>query len=267
MSEPAVYLIDHDEPKEWPMLLSAPMVLALLDGRKTMTRRIVSPQNSLVNGWPTRKRSNGLDGWPDLDLTEAWLDKGPSPAGNAGPYLKVPGGDESVHRVYSRVHVGDRLWCKETFLALSASNGEYIYRADMTGDAVREERELKRALPKSCRGPHWKPSIFMPRGASRITLEVTSVRPEHVQDISEVDAKAEGTAMPDCSYIGRCNSNRCPRHSLTPWRNGFESLWQSINGKRAGCDWASNPWVWVIEFRRIAHKEDTTSVEVDTGLR
>lgn len=239
------------EIRERPILFSSAMVQAILVGKKSMTRRVVSIANSLVNGDSPSKRSNGLSGWPDLDFSKAWVDSGPSPAGNPGPYLKVPGVDESVQRVYSRVQVGDRLWVKETFVSgcglAECKPGHWLSRPDAYSPAFIYAAD-RAVLPT---GVHWKPSIFMPRGASRITLEVTAVRPERVQEISEEDAKAEGTTLPVCSYAGRCNSNRCPLHSSTPYRNGFESLWQSINGKRPGCSWPGNPWVNVIEFKVV----------------
>lgn len=205
---------------ERPILFSAPMVKAILAGSKTETRRVVTSANSLVNGSPPcmRKNKDIIEAWCNLDFSKAWVDKGPSPAGNPGPYLKVPGGDESVHRVYSRVQAGDRLWVKETFVPRYFDDGKPAYRADWTAWATEVVKQ-----------PKWKPSIFMPRWASRITLEVTDVRVERLQDISDEDAGAEGVSCWVC----------------------FEVLWQSINGKRPGCSWDDNPLVWVIAFRRV----------------
>ena len=87
--------------------------------------------------------------------------------------------------------------------------------------------------------PKWRPSIYMPRWASRITLEVTSVRVERLQAITEEGAKAEGMG----SVL---EGTACPRYL-----QAFEKLWESINGNRPGCDWASSPWVWVVQFKRV----------------
>lgn len=130
----------------------------------------------------------------------------------------------------------DRLWVKETF---EPDISGYFYRADYANG---------KAITK------WTPAIFMPRSASRITLEITDVRVERLQDISEVDAKAEGVdgdkwavhyycdegdpEDPEDFGVHRCN-----------WRFGYKMLWNSINAKTA--PWESNPWVWVIGFRKL----------------
>ncbi len=121
---------------------------------------------------------------------------------------------------------GDRLWVKETFSAHGAlgADGRIVYRADVPG-----EREPH--------GLHWKPSIFMPRVASRITLEIESVRVERLQDISADDCLAEGITA-DQAQLG----------SDASWRAAYCRLWESING--AG-SWKLNPYVWAITFRRL----------------
>src|SRR3990167_379080 len=99
--------------REHGLIFSAPMALALLGGRKSMTRRPITRRNSLVDG---RQASETM--WNELRFDEARIDFGPSPAGNAGPYLKVPrtsGGEEFVHRVYPRYQPGDRMWARETW--------------------------------------------------------------------------------------------------------------------------------------------------------
>jgi len=131
--------------------------------------------------------------------------------------------------------VGDHLWCKETYCP--DADNRPIYRADCDSSVIR-----------------WKPSIFMPKWAARIWLEVTAVRVERVQEITEEDAKAEGLSM----ILG--NMDR----PSTRWY--FKNLWDSINAKRKPTKydieyqseigticpyaWASNPWVWVYSFRR-----------------
>lgn len=126
--------------------------------------------------------------------------------------------------------VGDRLWVRETFHL--AGFGMVDYKADNI----------------NIRPAKWKPSIFMPKWASRITLEITNIRVERLNDISENDAKAEGI---ECwmdfgdevykDYLGR-------HHALNTPQFAFKSLWESINGFDS---WQNNPWVWVVEFKRI----------------
>lgn len=121
---------------------------------------------------------------------------------------------------------GDRLWVRETHMDLGAC---YLYRAD--GNA-----EQERALVAP--GQRWRPAIHMPRAASRITLEVTGVRVERLQEISDSDAFAEG--------IQQCSDEGLPSDGTA--RGTYRALWESINGPGS---WDANPWVWVVEFRRV----------------
>lgn len=161
--------------KERPILMSAPMVRAILEGRKTQTRRVAKITSRCPHGVP-----------------------------------------------------GDRLWVRETCERRPFCAGSkaicVAYSAD--GESVLDPV----GFDYSC---WWKrgeklPSIFMPRWASRITLEVTGVRVERVQEINQVDALAEGTQG---------------KHS-------YAELWDSLNAKR-GFGWDTNPWVWVLEFKRV----------------
>ena len=124
---------------------------------------------------------------------------------------------------------GDRLWVRETFYSngMCKNTMSCHYRATYNGLFTPDTVPWK-----------WTPSIFMPRWASRITLEITGVRVERVQDISEEDARAEG--IPDEYRAG---------HRIY-YRPRFKTLWDSINAKR-GFGWDSNPWVWVVEFKRV----------------
>jgi hypothetical protein len=237
--------------KEHPILFSAPMVRAILAGRKTQTRRVVAASNSLMNGSPCRKED-----WPRLDYRGAWIDQGPSPAGNPGPYLKVPRpDDDTIHRVYSRKYPGDRLWVRESWQYCGWSeDGEPQLRYAADGavawpeniDEEWGERLLDLWIALSdpdnynidnhASDRRWRPSIHMPRWASRIALEVTTLRVERLQSISENDAIAEGVAEPS------------PFHPLSA-KCQFQNLWDSINGAGA---WDLNPWVWVLEFKRVS---------------
>lgn len=186
---------------EKPILFSAPMVRAILNGSKTQTRRIVK---GLALDW--------LDGFK---FTPEYV---ASPENHMCPY-----GD-----------VGGQLWVRETFMDLLGTGIEgntpqskrYAY-AEATpkgsyGDEARKDYCLK-----------WKPSIFMPRAASRIQLEITNVRIELLNDISEKDAQAEG--FNSTTYDGWCID--C-----------YNELWESINGTGS---WDAKPYVWVIEFKLI----------------
>lgn len=122
---------------------------------------------------------------------------------------------------------GDHLWVRETFCDVNAEliplKKKVYYRAD---------KEISPLMK-------WRPSIYMPRWASRITLEVVKVRVERLQDISEADARAEG--VPQCPAYTKTD---------TPYKKEFERVWDEINGKR-GYGWSVNPFVWVIEFRKL----------------
>jgi hypothetical protein len=194
--------------KERPILFSAPMVRAILEGRKTMTRRVIKPHPTLFNG-----RAGGHDcGWP--------IDE-------RGRLVACPYGQP-----------GDRLWVRETFQTLEdfAAKDATYYRADgkkITALVDGDKYDLSHK---------WRPSIFMPRALSRITLEITSVRVERVQDISEADAIAEGCIA--------SNDDLTDGYFDIPARSFFEDLWDSINAK-LGYGWDANPWVWVVEFKRV----------------
>lgn len=178
--------------KERPIIFSGPMVRAILDGRKTQTRRAVKPQ-------PLWVASPGVP-FKTMDA---------DPKGT----INCPYGQP-----------GDRLWVRESIHVMQprhdGDTGSVLYRADGHGDWIGK----------------WHPSIHMPRWASRITLEVVSVRVERLNGISEKDAKAEGYKSQ--SIMENPDAGRL-------W---FRDLWQSIN---APGSWAENPWVWVVEFKRV----------------
>lgn len=215
---------------ERPILMSAPMVLAILEDRKTNTRRVMRAQ-------PPE--------WIDRFGVSAF-----TPSGHVSGRGTHPehGPAEKFYRCPYGVP-GDRLWVKETWAAGKCSEGlspsmlsPSFYdgpRSDNGGLWYRAD-SAEPAHPVTTRG-RWRTSLHMPRWASRLTLEIVSVRAERLQDISEEDAKAEGVT-PDAD----CLANRCMR----PYRDRFLDVWDEINGKRKGCGWRDNPWVWRIEFRR-----------------
>ncbi|RIX74441.1 hypothetical protein [Acidovorax cavernicola] len=253
--------------KEHGTLFKADMVRALYRevDPKTQTRRLFTRHNSLVDG---RRATPAL--WADLDFDAAWVDAGPSPAGNAGPYLKVPRRSEgTVHRVYATISIGDRLWVRETWApeqydahaatvaAVEASVRKPAYRADFEGEPAYK----------------WRPGIHMPRDACRIVLEVTALRIERLQQIGETDAIAEGITFTDygrkCGHkggwteIGDCPAAENTHPQLPGWGveptshmqcmhsapAAYASLWSQINGADS---WAANPFIRAYEFRRTA---------------
>jgi hypothetical protein len=243
--------------KEHGILFSGPMVKAILAGEKTQTRRIVTWANSYAN-FPKDA------GW---DFDRAFADSLLDVPGNQ--YLKVPFGDpedDTRDRVRCRWKTGDRLWCRETFTtynedsdaerearfakaqniksmedlmdwsAMPAGGGgkKVLYAADFGDWAYDKDSDL---------GP-WTPSIFMPRWASRITLEICEVRVQRLQDIHGDDARAEG-----CPNVFRYITEQEDRDAISWYRR----LWESINGKGS---WDANPWVWCLTFKRIEQPVD-----------
>ena len=196
--------------KEHPILFSAPMVRAILEGRKTMTRRIVKPQPI-----PDPVAPDRLLMWNEASMTK----------------------DAAFTKYCPYGQPADLLWVRETWATWPSMDGikpsklynQMIhYRATFDPESVNHPP----AMPKK-----WRPSIFMPRWASRITLEVVSVKVERVQDITTNDAMSEGV---DTSK--HVMGDHCPE---------FMRLWDSMNAKR-GYGWDVNPWVWVVEFRRVS---------------
>lgn len=231
--------------KERGMIFNGEMVRAILDGRKTQTRRIMKPQPEQCprggHWWPSNvfktmlhveeEMQNGKGGWGGL-------------VGDACPF-----GD-----------VGDRIWVRETWATLGNEDGCCV---DWEGNFCKgDERSAARIYRASCEQrpgdyglwsipddaywkPHtkehkfegaWRPSIHMPRWASRILLEITDVRVERLQSITLGDI---------CKEVG------CGLYDFRPATYGFqvwEELWKSIYGAE---NWQANPWVWVIEFKRV----------------
>lgn len=222
------------------------MVRAILDGRKTQTRRVIKPQ-------PPLDRFGNLDCGrilgPEM-YHPAKIDK----HGEMYPGEPVFGvyddnGEWGAKCSYGRP--GDLLWVRETWAWYDGMGNEcphILYRADNTiipADVRKERLEIAAAWQDAAMMDYrledrWRPSIHMPKWISRITLEVTAVRDERLQDISEEDAKAEGVTP---SLVGFDLDH-------LKYRAGFQMLWDSINAKR-GYDWNSNPWVWVTETEPI----------------
>jgi hypothetical protein len=216
--------------KERPILFSGAMVRALLDGSKTQTQRVVKPQpevsaqGSLMGEW-LRKPLDGL----------------------ILPKLQ----DITIHCPYGMP--GDRLYVRETWQHSNHPFGPYepdcdvFYRADYLDDPL--GADLERSADGIRR--QWRPSIHMPRAASRITLEVAGVRVERLQGVSEADAIAEGIYL----FPGEGGGYKVERgeQEYDTAREDYRNLWDSLNAER-GYGWDANPYVWVVEFKKIEVK-------------
>ena len=196
---------------ERPILFSGPMVRALLEGRKTQTRRIVKPQPpSGFDRVAPEPPGYGFQWQNDAPPLGMWTVRCP---------YGVP---------------GDRLWVRETFSFVGGQGVWELSQAQSLG----VERWLYRAGGDDA--DRWWPSIHMPRFASRLTLEVTGVRVERVQDISRVDAKAEGFLPSEGNGLESWNGQSYGNAQLA-----FAACWKDINGVKS---WDANPWVWVLTF-------------------
>ncbi|MCM7502439.1 hypothetical protein M8R77_00325 [Enterobacter kobei] len=223
------------------MIFNGEMVRAILDGRKTQTRRIMKVQPS--DGFhPTH---NGCD----LDLNAHWYTPGVvDKNGYLQPAKKDVFGvaDENEGYTCPFGAVGDRIWVRETWAEAGAGAPDLkLYRANYPEHVPTHYENVPPADEI-----RWTPSIHMPRRACRLTLEITGVRVERLNGISETDAEAEGIDMEalfdaqDC-YDCIADHNMTGRPTAT---GAFKYLWESIYGEES---WKSNPWVWVIEFKVV----------------
>jgi hypothetical protein len=216
--------------KERPILFNGEMVRAVLEGRKTQTRRVLATQPPSENGrwsWIASSSEKSERG----KFCFSWLDE------NGSCYTIR--GKESQFRIRCPYGtVGDRLWVRETWKPITESDTGFCGIQFKAGGVAEDDI---RALDLMNGKDHWRPSIHMPRWASRITLEITGVRVERLNDISEADAAAEG-----CD--GKCPVGSVPMYQSGPFAYHYAQLWESINGSDS---WAANPWVWVITFRKM----------------
>lgn len=223
-----------------PILFSTPMVQAILDGRKTQTRRLVKPQPKTQHRTDTRLEFYARRG-ENWEVKDKW-------AGDGFSIL------DSFKCPYGKV--GDVLWVREKFRALvdceSGKFHSFSYYADMP-EAFHKQYPHK-----------WKPSIHMPKTACRLFLEITDVRVERLQDIKRDDCIKEGIAYHQVDWqkwhniegdyydYERKTFAVPPSGKISPSKS-FISLWNSINGAES---WNANPWVWVVEFKRIEKPEN-----------
>jgi hypothetical protein len=238
--------------KTRPILFTGPMVRALLDGTKTQTRRIVKPQPEYgradcdnANAFRVRLKSGGWHHCDPITFAEIY-----SPYGQPG----------------------DRLWVRETWgLCANHDFTDWVRGsvASVTSCPIGRQVEYRADWENDHEPNVWHPSIHMPLWASRLTLEITSIRVERLNDISEEDAEAEGVTSrkisrpwglengwsADWSRVGQPNKYAANGKTiaeedigLATARHAFCNLWESINGPGS---WDANPWVWVVEFKRV----------------
>lgn len=232
---------------ERPILFSTPMVQAILDGRKTQTRRVVKfPENvrvETVNHWSKAPVAGyGIKG----EFVPLNINGGISTKAFYEHSIKCPYGQP-----------GDRQWVRETWQGYRQTSYEYDEWEEMESPKDRHEQPYSPVYKADGKNfpEKWQPSIFMPREFSRIDLLIEDIRVERLQDISAEDALAEGIERNNMG-LGNGETYKdyidCPNDK---WEwfgcpiNSFQSLWDSINGKTY--PWKSNPWLWVIEFSRI----------------
>lgn len=216
-----------------PILFSGPMIRALIAGTKTQTRRILKPepQHLQVYDWKGKRLHDseyrhwcwnghvGADNWDSITK-------------QLSPFIKIK--------------VGDRLWVRETWQGLSF--GDYLPTRSSQCEVRYAATDPCADLDADARGYPWRPSIFMPRHASRLTLTVTDVRIERLQDISDDDAIAEGIEFnPRLDPVGQCKWRHYGKESsgIYPPSASYGTLWDSINGPGA---WDDAPWVVAYTF-------------------
>ena len=263
---------------EKPILFSGAMVRSIRAGTKTQTRRVVKPPRSWITPYADGDAAKGFELFHTEVTGGFWI----AADLNHGTGDHWQCGDERLSPNYLP---GDRLWVKETFALCTQVDGNgfptdrpylpfaplqdnpkfkgigadyIIYRADGDTEFADEDGDLL-VRKDGTAGSLWKPSIFMCREYSRITIEIVSVRVERLQNISEEDAMAEGICRhvyktsADTTYVfshmtpQEMLDSECSEVGKTA-RAAYQILWESINGPGS---WALNPWVWVIEFKRL----------------
>lgn len=218
-----------------PIIFSGPMVRAIFERRKTQTRRVIRPKPSDDVSMGYYSKTLGAWQWCDGMNNHIW----PPPKNRKGAGVSCPYGQP-----------GDLLWVRETWGwhqwddASIQGKRHPVYRADGESPGPMDFGEPG----------FWMPSIHMPRALSRLTLRITDVRVERLQDISEDDARAEGVDN-DCWIDGEAMSSVWFNYQRNCWDGGlsgaadsFRTLWDSINANKHGRAWGQNPWVWALSF-------------------
>ncbi len=228
--------------KERPILFSAPMVRALLAGTKTVTRRVLKSMPAYTPGPLVHRPTHPAQ---YFDAYCGAIKTAENPRGMSGDWCWWSADDRPAPDTTIKCPFGvpgDRLWVRETFCVASDDQDVHVdgepeswrprgLMAQWAYYRATDQDVIDINDPDGKRSP-WKPSIFMPRWASRITLEITGVRVERLHDITDEDARAEGVSG----------------GSLTGPVEAFEYLWCDING---AASWTANPWVWAVSFKRV----------------
>ncbi|QRZ12669.1 hypothetical protein JWJ88_08605 [Paracoccus methylovorus] len=224
-----------------PILFSGPMVRAILEGRKTQTRRVIKLAGCKPDYIGPRGCTHDPScwGWEDSERGDYWL-------------LKRGEGDKGRldwSDWIGAYRVGDRLWVREKWQGLSF--GDYQPTKSRTCDLRYAAADTLADADKSVRGYPWRPSIHMPRWASRLTLHVTDVCVQRLQDISEEDARAEGVETRQIRPVYDIGQPAetwwfGTENGRATGKSAFRDLWDSLNAERA--PWASNPWVCAVSF-------------------
>ena len=240
--------------KERGMIFNGEMVRAILDGRKTQTRRIIKNQRE-GECWGVKPAQNPRYAGHTYDW---WLPTGTQ------PYAALPACPHGS--------IGDRIWVRETWSQLGNEDGCAIdWNDELVKGGGPEAARIYRASCEQKPGnyglwsipddvfwkPHtdnmefegaWRPSIHMPRWASRILLEITDVRVERLSEISEEDAANEGISPAGDLLPAYPGTYLTPKGDFSTAKVAFQRLWESIYGEE---NWKASPWVWVIEFKRV----------------
>lgn len=262
--------------RERPIIFSGHSVRAIIEGRKTQTRRIVRASH-FPRSWRACCRDVGVStALLEMYFAGRWEER-PFPYGRPGDHLWVR---ETWAPVGCSHDAPGAFWGPDRDLHVADRGPDdqwqaIVYRADTTP----AEYEMHRLRDGSLYDGPWNSPIHMPRWASRLILEIDEVRVERLQDITEEDAIAEGAIFTDygrkCFHEGQ-TLETCPAPDAThPQRDGwsmepttssdeclgsprmaFANGWNRINGKRPGCAWADNPWVWVISFNVLLEVRD-----------
>lgn len=205
--------------KERPIIFDAESIKRIVDWRKKQTRRVIaSPRHmrhETLHDAMTYAARDGVGDWVFSDF-----------AMSLEFVLKAYPGGNGIRCPYG--YPGDRLWVREVWTQFMDG---MAYRADTTPFSEEQRKAY---------GVRWRSPIHMPRTASRLLLEITDIRVERLQSISDADAKAEGVKL----------FERTTTHYAGMWRDAFAERWDAINAKR-GYTWKMNPWVWVIEFKLV----------------
>ena len=229
--------------KERPILMSTPMVQAILAGRKTQTRRIVKPQPNESFTMDYKRNIRESYGWSYQKTIEH-------------PYLDVKSPCMNSFCPYGQV--GDRLWVKEGW-AVSSHSKDYVKQLEILYKTIHDDNNDRKWVEldldtwaKQSLNNKWRSGRFMFKWASRITLEITEIRVQRLQEISEEDAEQEGiirneqhNAIYWFEVFGEYHGHT---QSVTR-KEAYQKLWDSINGKKH--PWSTSPYVWVLTFKRV----------------